>query len=299
MQLIFGLLLICTNLSATPAHEAIWDTQRKIWLNLSDIKPSGSDVIFVLGEEHALPDNENDPQIKAHHENQVRWLNQLKQFGPVSVGMEFIAYPFQEVTDRYLAGQATEAEFLEQVGWGKMPFAPYREQILASRGGGRTLALNAPRTLTRQVGRLGPNGLTEQEKALLPPVWELGSAAYFERFKEAMGQHVPADKIQNYFWAHCLWDDTMAWKATSAPRAEPLTIIVGSFHSEFGHGLPERLKRYGAKNVKTVMQVAVSEWSEDEVQRALQPDPHYGDRADYLWIYSLGDDSSLGSQSAR
>ena len=298
MQLIFILLLTCTNLLAMPTHEAIWDTKHKVWLNLRDIKPSPDDI-FVFGEEHAFPENQNEPEIKIQHDNQVRWLNQIKRFGSISVGMEFLAYPHQEVTDGYLAGEINEADFLKQVGWGTSPFAFYREQILASRGGGKTWALNAPRSLTKKVGGFGPGGLSEQEKSLLPPIWELGSAPYFERFKEAMGEHVPAEKLENYFWAHCLWDDTMAWKATTLANAQPLTIIVGNFHSEFGHGLPERLKRYGAKKVTTVMQIAVKEWNEDEVQRALQPDPKYGHRADFLWLYSLSDDASLDSHSAR
>jgi hypothetical protein len=137
---------------------------------------------------------------------------------------------------------------------------------------------------------VGPNGLTEQERTLLPPLWERGSAQYFARFQEIMQGHVPAEKIENYFWAHSLWDDTMAWKALQRPEGTVLAIIVGVFHAEFGHGLPARLLRHGAANVTTVIQIPIERFTPELLREAIAPDPVYGDRADLIWVYSLNDD---------
>jgi uncharacterized iron-regulated protein len=291
MQLILGLLAIYSmNANSMNVNddyrEMIWDSREKAWLSLDQIQPRFHNEIFVLGEEHATTDNAADPLTRLHHANQLRLIEQLKKHERVSVGMEFISYPFQPETDRFVAGEYAEADFLKTIGWGLSPFEFYRDQVLASRGSGRTLALNAPRELTRRVGQVGPNGLSQDERSLLPPIWERGGDEYFERFQETMREHVPPEKIENYFWAHSLWDDTMAWKAMARLDGSVLAIIVGEFHAEFGHGLPSRLRRHGASHVTTVIQVPIDDFSENELRKAIAPDPQYGDRADLLWVYS-------------
>jgi uncharacterized iron-regulated protein len=287
MQLILGLMLIYSFSANAEYQEKIWDTREKTWLTLEQVAARNPDEVFVIGEEHAVPDSVGDPLPTIHHRNQTRLIEQLKKYHRVSVGMEFISYPFQAETDRFVDGDMAEADFLKAVGWGSNPFEFYRDQILASRGSGRTLALNAPRSLARRVGQVGPEGLSDAEKALLPPIWERGSEAYFARFQEAMGGHVPTEKAELYFWAQSLWDDTMAWKALERPEGSILAIIVGYFHVEFGHGLPARLHRYGVKNVTTVIQRPIEEFTPENLHEAIAPDPEYGDRADLIWVYSL------------
>ena len=182
-----------------------------------------------------------------------------------------------------------ESDFLSLVGWAGNSFPLYREQVLAPIAqGGTTLGLNIPRHVSSKVAQQGPNSLTPAEKALLPPIWELGSPTYFARFSEAMSGHVSEAQITRYFWAQSLWDDTMAWKGASHLHAHPdqaLVILVGQFHAEFSDGLPARLLRHGATQVKVVIQHSVSAWDQTEIDKLVAPDPVYGQRADFIWIW--------------
>ncbi len=286
MKFILTLWLASLGMATTANREAIWDTRQKTWLQLQDVRAKQGEI-FILGEEHATPESISDPKSRIHHTNQVRWLKHLKTLYRISVGMEFIAYPFQSATDAFVAGSLAENDFLREIGWGGNPFSAYREQILASRDHAGTLALNAPRALGRKVAQLGPAGLTPSDQQQLPPIWERGSADYFSRFQEIMQNHIPAHKLENYFWAQSLWDDTMAWKALQRPQDTVLTVIVGAFHSEFGHGLPARIKRYGHQQVTTVLQIPVEQWDSSHLNAAIAPDPRYGEHADLLWLYFL------------
>jgi uncharacterized iron-regulated protein len=138
--------------------------------------------IVVIGEEH------DDRQ---HHENELAVLRALlRQSLRVSVGMEFLAYPDQPFVDRYVRGDMAEADFLSAVHWGGAPFAWYRPLVLFPRdAGGETVALNAPEVLTRAIAQRGLDALSDQERALLPPEFALGSALYFERFAREVQQH--------------------------------------------------------------------------------------------------------------
>lgn len=265
-----------------PKYEFIYDTQSGRTLSLKEAAEAlDENEIIVFGEEHVTAENQADPDARLHHDNQLRWLLARE----MQLGMEFIEYPHQAVVDDYLGGHKAEREFLSAIGWGSNPFTPYGRLMRATRQQG-TLALNIPRTISRQVARGGPQSLTPEQRALLPPIYERGGTEYFERFAATMSGHVPADAIERYFWAQSLWDDTMAWRAaTGRIPGQILTIVVGQFHAEFGHGLPARLRRYGATKVRSLVQMQVESWDSATIQAALQPDPRYGHRADLIWLY--------------
>lgn len=265
-----------------PAQEILFDTRTGERRTLAEAATAlGPGEIVVLGEEHATQENQNDPDARLHHDNQLRWLLARE----MRLGLEFLEYPQQIHVDEFLGGNKSEADFLKAVGWSGNPFAPYGRLMRASRARG-TIALNIPRGIARQVSRAGPDSLSPEQKALVPPLWERGGPQYFERFEATMKGHVPAQAIERYFWAQSLWDDTMAWRAIEGHHPDQvLTLVVGQFHAEFGHGLPARLRRQGARNVTTVVQVALEEWTAQAISAALQPDPLYGHRADLIWIY--------------
>jgi uncharacterized iron-regulated protein len=233
--------------------------------------------IVVFGETHAT--SRSDRDTIAHHQRQVLLFELLGASGVrVRSAMEFLTYTDQSVVDQYSQGLISEADFLQRAHWSSgNPFMFYREQILLpSESGGRCLALNIPREVADQVAAGGPDSLSAEQRQLLPPVWERGSDAYFERFREAMEGHVSEAELENYFWAQSLWDDTMAWNTLK--EFDPLAvtvIIVGNFHVEFGQGLPARLVRQGALHVTTLLQ------SEGE----LADDPAYGPHADFIWVH--------------
>src|SRR6185436_2348850 len=82
---------------------------------------------------------------------------------------------------------------------------------------------------------------------------------YYHRFAEQMGEHpasgqteekAAADakaRLERFYWAQCLKDETMAESIASAfeKQAGPGTVVhfTGSFHSDFGEGTAERVRR--------------------------------------------------------
>jgi uncharacterized iron-regulated protein len=228
--------------------------------------------------------------ILTHQQNQLRVLESLFTAGAnhLSVGMEFFYRPSQPQVDQFVNGLIGEAEFLKSIEWGKAPFASYRPQVLFPRThGGKTLALNASRSLTGRISKVGIAGLTDAERAQLPPNFTLGNAAYFERFQEVMSGHISKEALQRFFEAQSVWDETMAWTATEYLKEDPkqiLVIIVGDFHAVYGGGLPDRLLARGAKKVVVVSQVHFDGVSESEAEKAMKPHEKWGPRADFIWV---------------
>jgi uncharacterized iron-regulated protein len=243
---------------------------------LKNIKPG---TVLVVGELH---DN------VAHHNNQVSILNELaKTNNKISVGMEFFETPNQSDVNDFLSGKTIESTFLKTIGWGGGDFNLYKKQVLfPTKHNGTTLALNAPRSLTSRISKVGIQGLTVGEQKLIPPGFQLGNANYNERFKAVMGNHVPAAAIQRYFEAQSMWDDTMAYTASEFITKNPdqiLMIIVGDFHVQYGGGLPDRLQQRGM-NVQTISQTNSAGLEEVTLKEVLLPDPVHGQRGDFIWI---------------
>lgn len=244
---------------------------------LSEVKPGG---IVVLGEEHGT---------KVQPLFQVQVMKTLEKMGhKVSVGMEFLNYPYQPLVDQYRAGSLSEADFLAKVKWGSFSYEGYKHQILFPKAGqGTTIALNAPAALTSKVAKTGVSSLTPSEAALMPPNFQKGNDLYFDRFRITMGDHLPSQAaLGRYFEAQSIWDDTMAWKATEYIKSNPdqvLVIVVGEFHVQYGGGLPDRIKARGIDNVTTFSLINLNGMTEEEIKEEIAPSAKYGDRASYIW----------------
>lgn len=275
-------LLAATPVWATPGS-GLYDgsTGQALSLDraLSMVRPG---QVVVVSEQHDL---------SVHHVNQLAVLLTLHRMGlKVSVGMEFFHYLDQPLVDRFTRGEIGEEEFLRAIRWSGYPFDWYRPLALFPRqAGGQTRALNAPPQVTRALAQRGVAGLSDEERGLLPPGFELGSERYYERFVAAVRQHgnLPDSALRAYFAAQSAWDDTMAWQAREFLRANPdqvLVIIVGDFHASYGGGLPDRLRARGTTGVLVISQVNRFGLGDGETQRLVAPDPRHGVRADYIWV---------------
>ena len=206
-----------------------------------DIKPGS---IIIVSEYHA----DSRSGYNEHQLKQLAFLEELERSHPntkINVGMEFFDYTDQDLIDSFLMGQIDEATFLNQTGWGNNDYPSYRPLVeFPNRSNAMTIGLNLPRSISGQIARKGINGLTDDERALLPPNFEVGRQEYRERFEAIMGGHVPQDAFDRYFAAQSSWDDTMAFHAVEFMKSrqdEFLVIIVGDFHAKYGGGLPDRI----------------------------------------------------------
>jgi uncharacterized iron-regulated protein len=237
--------------------------------------------VLILSEQHGN---------QKHYIHQKLALQALAKTGQctVSVGLEFLAWNHQDAISRYFSGTMTETDFLQAAEWGGNPWADYKDQALFPKStGGSLLGVNALRSLTGAISKKGLSGLSPDEMALMPPNFELGTAAYRERFDAIMGGHVPAESVDRYFAAQSTWDETMAWKAVEFLTANPtncLAIVVGDFHAAWGGGLPQRLRARGIANVTVISQVETRDLSEAELSSEFGPHPTYGARSDAIWL---------------
>ena len=239
--------------------------------------------IIVMGENHGF---------KTAQAGQIQLMQALRAQGlKVSAGLEFFYYPDQNLVDAFRQGTLAEADFLKKIQWGLPAFDFYRDQAVFPRydQGERTIALNAPRTLTGKIAKSGLGSLTPEEQAMMPPNFQIGRDSYKKRFLAEM-PHLPSpDAGDRYFAAQCTWDDTMAWKAAEFIQTHPdqvLVITVGDFHAQYGGGLPDRIEARTHQKPVVFSYVNTAGLSEDEVSQQVEPSAEYGPRGDYIWLAS-------------
>lgn len=237
-------------------------------------------TILILGESHGLA---------AHRDQHVQVLNQLRVEGlKVSVGLEFVNYTDQGFVDQYRAGKLADDQFLSAIKWSGFDFGFYKQQLIfpSLERDEFSLGLNLPRTVSSKISKLGLAGLSDADRALLPPNFQVGRDSYKERFRVAAGAH--CSNFENCFAAQSSWDDTMAWVASDFMKAHPdqvLVIVVGEFHAQFGGGLADRiLARLPAARIKVLSQIWAEGLTNEEIQSELQPSAEEGPRADFIWV---------------
>ncbi len=278
--------LSCAHLNASPVKNTIYTGEQNAEISLDEMINSLPDKgVIVFGEIHNL---------NTHHEKHLLFLKRLHELKAkrIHVALEFLSYPDQKFVDDYLKGELSDQDFQTATGFGS-DFPSYKPKILFPlTTGGQSFAINAPRSLSRQLARVGLEGLSEEEEKLLPPDFTLGNEEYYARFLEVMtgGSHpLPPAALERYFQAQSLWDDTMAWKVSEWQSKYPndlIVIIVGDFHASYESGLPERLRARGVNDITTISQVQFFGLNTQQRTELLSPNGPYGVRADYIWTSS-------------
>jgi len=201
-------------------------------------------IVFV-GETHDNP---------ASHQFQLEILQGLQQQNPgkVAMAMEMFTPEQQPVLDRWSAGELEEKDFLRQVEWFKnwhMNFSLYRPLLTFCRDNQiPVIALNAPKTLTRAVGRTPLNELPEEVRAQIPEL------DFQDPYQRAMAESVYSGHSMGkamsdgFIRVQTLWDETMAQNLASylqSPEGaeRQVMVVAGGNHVRYGFGIPRRLHR--------------------------------------------------------
>jgi len=236
---------------------------------------AGADVLF-LGEQH---DN------TTCHELQHWTTLALAKRGPVTLSLEQFESDVQASLDSYLAGDITEASFLEE----SRPWSNYTEHYRptvewARAEGVPVIAANIPRPLARKVSRgrweeLGVIGNSNSPWAL-----NVEEPAYRARFEEAMGNHGGTESadLDDWFAAQCVKDDRMAEAIAAHLKATsdaPSLVIhwCGRFHSDYHLGTVSRL----ALRRPDLKIVTVSMETTDDLSSPLSAEA--ASSADFVW----------------
>jgi uncharacterized iron-regulated protein len=236
--------------------ERVFDTRRKAF---SDFEAMLADVaradVILVGEQH---DDPNTHRLEA-----AILYGLLRRGVPATVSLEMFERDVQVSLDDYLAGKIDEEAFLRGARPWPRYATDYRDLVEFARAHNwPVVAANVPRRLASEVAKGGSEALarlTSEQPALVAKTVQCPQDAYFERFSETMNAH-PApgsDKksedekratTERYYLSQCLKDETMAESIVSAferqsGRPGPIVHYTGAFHSDFGAGVAERVRR--------------------------------------------------------
>jgi uncharacterized iron-regulated protein len=238
-------------------------------------------VIFI-GESHDQTE---------HHQIQVKMIQDLVAKGrDVAIGMEMFERSQQATLDRWSQGLLTEEEFLIESQWEKtwgIDHELYKGILDAAKTHHlKILGLNVPRDLVRTVAENGMQGLSPEERKLLPEM-DLANRQHRAYIATIFKGHEKgsAKDFGNFYEAQCLWDEGMAQSLSEflkSPQAAGKTVLVlaGSGHIVFGFGIPNRLYRRTSIPFQTIVLKTWSEKMNGDLTFAGASSP----LANFLWI---------------
>lgn len=264
MKQIFLIVAIVSCLAATPANgqsyvpNRVYDTRHRRFVDFESMlaSASGADVLF-LGEQH------DDPGT---HRLEAATLEGLaRRRSNIVVAMEMFERDVQPLLDNYLGGRTAEHDFLA----GSRPWpryaTDYRELVeLARSSKWPVIASDVPRRLASLVSRRGLtiilDSISAADRAFAAREIICPHDDYFARFAKTMSdmpshsgdstKESAAEKaatIERIYQAQCIKDETMGESVANAFTAAPPRALVvhvnGAFHSDYGLGTAERVKR--------------------------------------------------------
>jgi uncharacterized iron-regulated protein len=266
--------------------ERVYDSDRKRFTDfeamLADL--ARADVVFV-GEQH------DDPNT---HRLELAILEGLaRRRGNIALALEMFERDVQSKLTDYSAGSMPEETFLKDARPWPRYATDYRPLVeFAKSRNWPIVASNVPRRLASAVTKGGLAALksSDGDPALYADDVQCPEDDYFERFSETMTAHpmpgtekmTDADRramVQRFYLSQCLKDETMAESVARArEQGPPLVVHVnGAFHSDFGDGAAERVRRRLPRTrvvVLSILPVANLD--------TLKPSKEDRKRADYL-----------------
>ena len=235
-----GIFLLCSS----PAYAQLISSYPQQHVLQELVK---ADVVY-LGETH---DSLKD------HQAQIEILQKLYQRQPkMVIALEMFQRPYQSVLDRYIIGELSEQELLEQSEynqrWG-FPWQYYAPILqFAKQKQLPVLALNTPIEVTHKVAHAGLESLTLEERKFIPPFDEIrtDNAEYRQTLLRIFNQHEHAGhnsaSFERFFLAQVLWDETMAEKIAQSLQTNPghqVVVLAGRGHIAYSYGIPSRVAR--------------------------------------------------------
>ena len=274
-----------STVSAYVPHR-VYDTRRGAFTDFEMMEAdlAGADVVLI-GEQH---DDENS------HRLELAMLEGLsRRRVAVTLSLEMFERDVQPSVDTYMSGSSGEDDFLKSSRPWPRYATDYRPLVEFARlQHWRVVAANVPRRIAADVakgGRPAVDSLTSEDRSLAAADLQCPHDAYYDRFAEQMGGHQPGSSqsgtdstTERYYLAQCIKDETMAESIAAAfakqeGRPGVVVHVTGSFHSDYGEGTGERVRRrLAGRRVVTVSMVPV------ENIDAHAPQPAELKRADYL-----------------
>lgn len=190
------------------------------------------------------------------HQAELNFFKQMyQQNNNMILSMEMFERDVQEIMNKYLNDEITEEEFLTfSRPWDnyKPDYKPLVE--FAKENSIAVLASNIPRRMAAQYAKSGDFSLiSEEDKVYLPQKHLVEYEAYYDKFKNYMSQgqdskpmKMTPERIELFYKAQCLKDDTMAESINLFAIHHKNTKVLhvqGSFHGDEHLGVVEKLNK--------------------------------------------------------
>jgi uncharacterized iron-regulated protein len=232
--------------------QRVYDTQRRAFTDFEMMEAdlARADVV-LLGEQH---DDANT------HRLETAVLEGLaRRRVPVTLSLEMFERDVQPSLDTYVSGTSAEDEFLKGARPWPRYATDYRPLVeFAKSQHWPIVAANVPRRIASEIARSGRpavDSLPAADRRLAANDLRCPHDGYFDRFTGQMGGHTAGgsgaaadSSTERYYWAQCVKDETMAESIAAAfakLEGQPGVIVhvTGAFHSDFGAGTGERVRR--------------------------------------------------------
>ena len=247
--------------------------------------------VVLIGEQH------DDPNT---HRLELAVLEALaRRHVPVTLSLEMFERDVQASVDSYISGASSEDDFLKNSRPWPRYATDYRPLVEFARSQRwPVVAANVPRRIAAELAKSGKqavDSLSTADRSLAAADLQCPHDTYFDRFAEQMGtgghqsgsSSTAADATtERYYWAQCIKDETMAESIAAAfekQGGKPGVVVhvTGSFHSDYGDGTGERIRRRLAGR-----RVAIVTMQPVETLDSLAPAQGDQKRADYL-VYTI------------
>lgn len=231
----------------------------------------------LLGESHDRAEN--------HRWQMYVLAGLLAHRRDLVIGFEMFPARLTPVLARWVAGELSEAQFLEQAEWDKvwgfdaelyMPIFRFARDF-----GIEMIGLNCRRALVSEVGKDGWDGVPDDAREGLSPA-KPASPAYRQYLFDITGgvregraaQSAMAPEFDRFTRAQQTWDRAFACRIAdrlAQPDAPLVVGIIGRGHLEFRGGTPYQLEDLGVNDAMVLLP-----------HRA--EDPHLPDQADWMCV---------------
>ncbi len=201
-------------------------------------------VIYV-GEEHTN---------RSHHKIQLEIIQAVfRQHPYMAVGMEMIDRSYQDILNRWSAGELDQKPFLRKIHWyanWRYDFSLYKDIFdLIKKNHIRLVALNIPFDVPSKIRVGGIENLRTDEKKYLPDYIDTTRADHRAYIKKVFGHHNFKGGVdfKDFYMAQCVWEDAMAEAIARNLKNDVMVVLAGNGHIQFKYGIPDRaFSRTGA-----------------------------------------------------
>jgi len=241
------MLAACAVAPPACAPQASWVSPATLRVIPDPLPRAATAPVVLLGEQH---------NREADHRWELATIERLYSANPSLVlGFEMFPRAAQPVLDRWVAGQLSEADFLQQTDWQHVWGFPPALYVPIFRFGRDhhipMIALNVSHRVVHLAASQGfaniPPSDREGVGTPAPP-----SAAYRAELAEAMSGHggpkMTPERLNHFIDAQLVWDRAMA-EAIAAQRARApgrmVVAIMGAGHLDDRYGVPHQLESLG------------------------------------------------------